>query len=118
MNYVLLIVLNVVARVFKMFHNFCDKRFLFTLSFMTTLSTVSGYNIPYKQKYWQTLYSAVCLDNAVGRILNWQISLLHGEKPMLVDRSLCKLIWRSLHDHQIKIALNISAYTVCIVIIL
>ena len=40
--------------------------------------------LPYKQKYQQTLYLAVCSDNAVGGILNWRISVLCGEKPMLV----------------------------------
>ena len=41
-------------------------------------------DIPYKQKYWRTIYLAVCPNNAVGGILNWQISVLYGEKPMLV----------------------------------
>ena len=40
--------------------------------------------LPYKQKYWRTLYLAVCSENAVGRILIWQISLPYAEKPMLV----------------------------------
>ena len=28
-------------------------------------------HVLYKQKYWQTLYLAVCSENAVGGILNW-----------------------------------------------
>ena len=40
--------------------------------------------IMYTQKYRQTLYLAVCSENGVGEILNWRISLLYGEKPMLV----------------------------------
>ena len=40
--------------------------------------------IPYKQKYWWTLYLAACSENTVGRILNWLISLLYREKPMLL----------------------------------
>ena len=40
--------------------------------------------LPYKQKYWQTLYLAVCSEYAVGGILNWWISVLCGEKSMLV----------------------------------
>ena len=37
-----------------------------------------------KQKYWRTLYLVVCSENTVGGILNWWISLLYKEKPMLV----------------------------------
>ena len=40
--------------------------------------------VAYKQKYSQTLYLAVCSENVVGGILNWRISLLYGEKPILV----------------------------------
>ena len=38
--------------------------------------------LPYKQKYWRILYLAVCSNNAVGGILNWQISVMYGEKPV------------------------------------
>ena len=34
--------------------------------------------------YWQVEYLAICSNNAIGEILNWQISVLYGEKPMLV----------------------------------
>ena len=37
--------------------------------------------LPYKWNYWQV---AICLNNASGRILNWQISVLYGEKPGLI----------------------------------
>ena len=43
----------------------------------------TGY-IPYKQKYWRSLYLVVCSNNTVGGILNWRISVLYGEKPMPV----------------------------------
>ena len=42
------------------------------------------FKIPYKQKYRRTLYLVVCSENAVNGILNWRISLLYVEKPMLV----------------------------------
>ena len=42
------------------------------------------HTIPYKQKYWRTLYLVVRSNNAVGGILNWRISVLYGEKPILV----------------------------------
>ena len=45
---------------------------------------LSALQLPYKQKYWQTLYLVVCSKHADDRILNWQISVLYGEKPMLV----------------------------------
>ena len=39
-------------------------------------------------------YLAVCLENAVGRILNYQILVLYGEKPMLVVyNNVRKLTW-------------------------
>ena len=41
------------------------------------------HHVPYKQKYWQTLYLTVC-SNTVGGILNCWISVLYGEKAMPV----------------------------------
>ena len=35
------------------------------------------------QKYMQTLYLVVYSEDAIGGILNWQISVLYGEIPML-----------------------------------
>ena len=49
------------------------------------------------------VYLVVFSDNTVGGILNWWISLLYGEKPMLVvqiDQYWRKLIWQSLRNHQ------------------
>ena len=40
--------------------------------------------LPYRQKYWQTLYLVVFSKHADDGILNWQISVLYGEKSMLV----------------------------------
>ena len=34
--------------------------------------------------YWRVEYLAICLNNVIGGIVNWQISVLYGEKPMLV----------------------------------
>ena len=48
------------------------------------LALFCGKDIPYKQKYRRTLDLAVCSENTADRILNWRISLLYGEQPMLV----------------------------------
>ena len=47
---------------------------------------ISVLYIPMGKQYSisRTLYLAVCSENAVGGIINWRISLLYGEKPMLV----------------------------------
>ena len=34
--------------------------------------------------YWWVKYLVICSNNAIGGILNWQISLPYGEEPMLV----------------------------------
>ena len=71
--------------------------------------------IPYKQKYWQTLY---LVKNVIGGILNWRYRLLYSKKPMLAYTTVengVHLIWRLLRDlpnRRIKITVNITAYTV------
>ena len=57
----------------------------------------------------------VCSENAVGGILNWQISVLYGEKPMLVAQVNLAIFTQT---YQIKITVNISAYAVCTKLVL
>ena len=54
-----------------------------------------AYFIAYKWNYWQIKYLVVCSNNAIGRILNWRISVLY-RNPCLqykwLDNSV-QLIW-------------------------
>ena len=54
-----------------MYDTYDDGDLLFCL--LPGRYTVQCMEIPYKQKYWRTLYLAVCSNIAVGEILNWQI---------------------------------------------
>ena len=38
--------------------------------------------ILYKWNYWRVEYFVICSNNIIGRILNWQISVLYGNTPI------------------------------------
>ena len=36
--------------------------------------------VPYNRKYWRLIYLAIRFKNSVGKILNWRLRAMHGNK--------------------------------------